>query len=36
VYGSRNALKKDFLELIDLIKEGGEDDIPIAPYILTA
>ena len=23
VYGSRNALKKDFLELIDLVKNGG-------------
>ena len=25
VYGSRNALKKDFLELIDLVKQGGFD-----------
>lgn len=25
VYGSRNALKKDFLELIDLVKEGTID-----------
>lgn len=25
VYGSRNALKKDFLELIDLVKEGKVD-----------
>lgn len=23
IYGSRNALKKDFMELIDLVKEGG-------------
>lgn len=25
IYGSRNALKKDFLELIDLVKGGGVD-----------
>lgn len=25
VYGSRNAMKKDFLELIDLVKAGGVD-----------
>lgn len=25
IYGSRNALKKDFLELIDLVKEGHVD-----------
>ena len=25
VYGSRNALKKDFLELIDLVKDGKVD-----------
>lgn len=25
VYGSRNALKKDFLELIDLVKSGKVD-----------
>ena len=25
VFGSRNALKKDFLELIDLVKEGKVD-----------
>lgn len=25
VYGSRNALKKDFIELIDLVKEGKTD-----------
>lgn len=25
VFGSRNALKKDFLELIDLVKSGGVD-----------
>ena len=23
IYGSRNAMKKDFLELIDLVKGGG-------------
>lgn len=25
IYGSRNALKKDFMELIDLVKAGGVD-----------
>ena len=25
IFGSRNALKKDFLELIDLVKAGGVD-----------
>ena len=25
IYGSRNAMKKDFLELIDLVKAGGVD-----------
>lgn len=25
IYGSRNALKKDFIELIDLVKSGGID-----------
>ena len=25
VFGSRNALKKDFIELIDLVKEGKAD-----------
>ena len=25
VYGSRNAMKKDFVELIDLVKSGGID-----------
>ena len=25
IYGSRNAMKKDFIELIDLVKAGGVD-----------
>ena len=25
IFGSRNALKKDFLQLIDLVKEGRVD-----------